>query len=281
MPTQIDPSNGATTVFPARHAAEVTSGTRLLRRTSHEAVAATRLPEDTPPTLGHLGVLADVAAGQCLSPALPAGQDVRTIGLHLHLSAAPPVGGLVIGVGEPRMLSHGIGLATAQMHLADGTPIAISTLRFMVVEAATHVPDPDPSDLTQLDALRPPPDWDPALGLGNLRTLGDSADAVLIPKTGSRNAAGVLHGGLHVRALELAARAAAGLPRSDAAPEDFRLMDIDMTYHRPVHVEAATAWQVAAQTVRRGRRAIVATAEIASASGKPHTQAQALFLRGD
>lgn len=83
MPLQIDLPTGTTPAFPARHAAETTSGTRLLRRTPQGAMAVTRLPRDAPPTIGHLGVLADVAAGQCLSPALPTGQDVQIGRAHV------------------------------------------------------------------------------------------------------------------------------------------------------------------------------------------------------
>lgn len=269
-------------LFPPRHAAEELTATRLQRRGVEGASAVTRLPSGVAPTLGHLGVLADVAAGQSLSPALPPGQDVRTISMHLQLLHPLPEAALVFGEGRPRHLDADTGLATAEMTLADGTVVALSTVRFMRVEATTHVPDPERR--FPLGGLAIQSDWDAALGLGDSKqgatgAVGDPTaedDGVLVvrPHERTRNAAGVLHGGLHVRVLELACRRTAGLPAQNGP---FRLADLDVTYHRPLLVDGTTDHRLHGRLIRAGRRIIVAEARLEDPRGRLLTQAHASY----
>lgn len=264
----------STPLFPPRHAAEELTGTRLQRRTADGATAVTRLPSGAAPTLGHLGVLADVAAGQCLSPALPPGQDVRTISLHLQLLRPMPEAALVLGDGRPRHLDADTGLATAEMTLIDGAAVALSTLRFMRVEATTHVPDPH--GRSPLGELMVPPDWDESLGSTDSVDDDGTGVQILRPHERTRNTAGVLHGGLHVRVMELACRRAAQLPLADG---EFRLADIDVTYHRPLLVDGQSDHRLHGRLIRRGRRIIVAEAWLEDPRGRLLTQAHASFTR--
>lgn len=267
------PSPDGTALFPQRHAAEQLTATRLQRRSVEGASAVTRLPSGVAPTLGHLGVLADVAAGQSLSPALPPGQDVRTISMHMQLLRPLTEAALILGDGRPRHLDEMTGLATAELAQADGAVVALSTIRFMRVEAMTHVPDPHAR--FPLSELATPADWDPRLGIADPENEEKGAQ-LLRPDAGTRNAAGVLHGGLHVRALELACRRAAQLPLADG---DFGLADIDLTYHRPLPVDESTDHRLQGSLVRRGRRILVARAWLEDPRGRLLTEAQASFTR--
>jgi acyl-coenzyme A thioesterase PaaI-like protein len=85
----------------------------------------------------------------------------------------------------------------------------------------------------------------------------------------------MMFGGLHVRALELTMRAAAGFIPGQ---QDYRLTDIDATFHRPVPIDGCTMIMMHGSVQRRGRRVVVVTGTLKTGDGRVLTSAQGTFL---
>jgi acyl-coenzyme A thioesterase PaaI-like protein len=275
-PTGLSPEillEPGTAVFPPRHPAEQLTGCRIHTRTHGAATAVMVLPTRTIPSLGHLAVLADVATGQAVVGDLRAGQGIRTVGLHLHLAGALTAGAFVRAWGERVSFDGSNGLSRSSLYAPDGTVAAIATGRFMVVEDQHRSFDHPPTE--PLEAITIPEEWDAALGIQAQQRFEDRALLTALPGEHARNRAPMMFGGLHVRALELAMRAAAGFTPGQ---EGCRLTDIDVTFHRPVPIDGRTLIMANGSVQRRGRRVVVVTGTLETGEGRVLTSAQGTFL---
>lgn len=275
-PTGLSPEillEPGTPMFPPRHPAEQLTGCRIHSRTHGAATAVMVLPTRTLPSLGHLAVLADVATGQAVVGDLGAEQGIRTVGLHLHLAGTLEIGTFVRAWGERVSFDGSNGLSRSTLCASDGTVSAIATGRFMVVEDQYRPFDNPPKE--PLEAITIPEEWDAALGIQAQQRSKDWALLTALPLEQARNRAPMMFGGLHVRALELTMRAAAGfIP----APKSYRLTDIDVTFHRPVPIDGRTMIMMHGSVQRRGRRVVVVTGTLQTGDGQVLTSAQGTFL---
>lgn len=261
-----------TQVFRARHPAEEITGCRVHSRSMEGATALMALPTGTAPSLGHLGMLADIATGQALMGGIRAGQGIRTVGLHLHLAGTLKSGTFIRGWGEQVFFNGNNGLSRGTLYSPDGAISAIATGRFMVVEDHHSPYDSRTEPLTTVVVPR---EWDTAFGIQTQHTSQGQAVLVVVPKERTRNRAPIMHGGLQVRALELAMRAAGGFAADTISN---RLSDIAVTFHRPVPIDGHTTILATGAVQPRGRRIVIVTGALESEDGRVLARAQGSFL---
>lgn len=263
-----------TLLFPPRHGAEVLTAVRIHSREPGIATAVTRLPMAEHASLGQLGVLADVAAGQAVVDKVPEGHGIRTLGLHLHLAGNLVPGSTVRAWGQTLNYDQNTGLTSATMCDEDGCLVATTTGRFMVVPDQLRSTGDVATEL--LGDLAVPEPWDWALGIQDLARTDEGVAITGMPHESSRNRAPMMHGGLQVRALELALETAVA---PSPGEQGWRLADLDVFYHRPVPVDGHSTLVVRARVIRQGQRASVAAGTLETTEGRLLTGAQATFLR--
>lgn len=259
------------TVLAARHPADALTGCRVESRGHDIATAVLALPEQAA-SLGHLGMLADVSTAQAMASAVPDGQGFVTLALHLHLVGTVSPGSYVRGIGERLSFDGTSGLSRALLTNPDGSIAAAATGRFMVVEVGTK--NTGTVRRQPLADLEPPGDWDWALGIVSREHADGTAVLRAVPHPDVRNQAPMMHGGVHLRALELAMRAAIGEPGRQPV-----LADLDVAFHRPAPADGETAVLLRGAVERRSRRVITATGSLETTDGRLLSSGRATFLR--
>lgn len=259
------------TVHAPRHPADALTGCRVESRGHDSATAVLALPEQTA-SLGHLGMVADICTAQAMAGAVPEGQGFVTLGLHLHLVGSVVPGSYVRGVGERLSFDGTSGLSRALLTNPDGSIAAAATGRFMVVEERTKTTGTIRRQ--PLADLKAPDDWDWALGIVSSEHSGGTAVLRAVPHSNVRNHAPMMHGGIHLRALELAIRAAIEEPGRQPV-----LTDLDVAFHRPVPADGETAVLLRGAVERSSRRVITATGSLETTDGRLLSSGHATFLR--
>ncbi|MFC9760218.1 hotdog domain-containing protein [Rhodococcus jostii] len=268
-----------------RHPAEILTGCRVTARGEDWATAAMVLPRfDSAPEipLGWLGILADSAAAQALGRLFAQGFDVRTVDLRLDaVAAVPPPGAVVTAHGEMISSDHRTGLSSVRLHGPDGTDIAVGTARFLVVPGQ---PPPGPSVTTVRDsAVRTSvvpdlPSLDEIFGItASVRHEETSTLTAELPAA-LCNKHGIVHGGLHISLIDHVMRALVGHSGTQRAPGAPELLDLTLTYQRPIVPAVDATVLLRATAERRGRRITTVNAAVQTLSGRVLTSGQGTFL---
>lgn len=266
-------------VRPPRHPAEELTGCRLAIGDAEPVGVHMPLPQDAAASLSHLAVAIDVAAGQAAARQLPGPETaLRTLSLNLQLGAPPAAGTWVSAHGRLRSQKGRSLLTSCEILDASGDLVALGTGRFIIVDVPRRgLPTPAP---VPLDRSALPPAWDDALGLGDpQQQTEDPAQTPITvrsaaPSAATDNGAGMVHGGVQVRALELAMRSAleAGSP-----PRALSLSDVAVVFHRPVPLDSGAGVQTRSSVRRTGRRVSVAEASLMDADQRLLTTAEGIF----
>lgn len=270
------PSPPDTLVLSARHPADELSSCRLHSRSPEGATSLMILPGDMRPSLGHLGMLADISTAQAVAVGLQPGSGIRTLGLQLHLAQNLKPGELIHGSGEQLSFDDISGLSRSTMTADNGMASAIATGRFIVVQEQYAAPGS--STLEPLSTVPTPSCWDDAYGIQEREVSDGRALLTAVPDNIVRNHGPMMHGGMQVRALELAMSAAAGPP---AGPPGFTLTDINITFHRPVPVDGDTPIFMRGEVQRRGRRTVIVTATLETPEGRLLSSSEGVYLAGN
>src|SRR5699024_1752148 len=123
------------------------------------------LPYDVAPSLSHVAVAIDTAAGEAAAAHLPDRRSaIRTLSLNARLTASLSAGSWMQVYGHVRAVRGRSIVATAEAFDAAGDLAAIGTCRFVVVDQPRST-SPEGST-SPLDRSAVPSSWDAALGLG-------------------------------------------------------------------------------------------------------------------
>lgn len=303
MPDLDSPEFATPLVLPPRHPAEELTGCRLQAGDAASPIVHMPLPHEAAPSLSHLAVAVDIAAGQAAARCLPGPHTaLRTLALNLQLGAALTPGTWVAAHGHVRAHQGQSILTSCEVFDADGALLGLGTGRFMIVDVPRQ-PAPTVAP-AQLDASVIPPSWDAALGLGVpvLReaagTQGSVTTQSAAPSPATDNAASMVHGGVQIRALELAMRSALSSNRAaspnaaqgpDPAPgvdgassvrglaQGTVLSDVAVVFHRPVPIGSDAGVEARSSVRRRGRRVAVAEASLVGPDHKLLCTAEGIF----
>lgn len=266
-------------VRTARQAAEELTGCRVEIPATDQATAHMPLPGDVAPSLSHVAVAIDAAAGQAAASNLTeGGTAIRTLSLNAQLTGPLTAGSWLRVVGRTQALQGRSIVASAEAFDAAGDLVALGTCRFIMVDHPRSTSSGGSS--TALDRSVVPNSWDAALGLGDAGPArgADSADGLTVrsaaPQASTDNAASMVHGGVLVRALELGMHSALGV--EDADP-DAVLNDVAVVYHRPVPLGGGHGVQARSSLRRTGRRVSVATASLVGPGQRLLTTGEGIF----
>lgn len=296
MPDVDSPEVQIPLVHPPRHPAEELTGCRLQVADTDAPVVHMPLPHDVAPSLSHLAVAIDIAAGQAAGSRLVSPHTaLRTLALNLQLGAPLTPGTWISAQARIRAHQGQSILASCEFFDAEGALLALGTGRFMIVDVPRQQRSAVPA--AELDRSVIPPSWDAALGLGDpVSQVGEhTQDSVstrsAAPNAATDNAASMVHGGVQVRALELAMHSTLGLKSGpglksaagggsalDAGrpyPESV-LSDVAVVFHRPVPI-GDTGVQARSTVRRRGRRVAVAEASFVGSDHKLLCTAEGIF----
>lgn len=234
-----------------------------------------RMPQA--PTLGHLGVLADISVAQGIRDGLEAGQAMRTLSLHVELLERPRPGETLRGAGT-LLSSHPAGIVARGVIVGeDGRQVAEALGRFMSVDGSGYTVDAE-TPTEPWGEVDSPRDWAWALPLEG-PIPDDDADTAsfhLIPAPETGNSAQMMHGGVQLRLHELAGGRL--LPTAeDTSP--YLPVSVATTYHRPVPI-AGQRLDVEVEVVRRGRRVAVTRTRVHGPEGKLLSSAEIIWARG-
>lgn len=266
-------------VHSPRHPADELTGCRLHATESDEASVHLPLPHDVAPSLSHVAVAIDTAAGEAAAAHLPnRGSAIRTLSLNAQLTASLTAGSWLQVYGRVRAVRGRSIVASTEVFDAAGDLVALGMCRFVVIDQPRST---GPAGSTSaLDRSAVPSSWDAALGLGDALP-GSSADSgnpttvrSAAPQASTDNAASMVHGGVLVRALELGMHSALG--RADADPQAV-LSDVAVVYHRPVPLGAGNGVQAPSSLRRTGRTVSVAAAALVGPDQKLLTTAEGIF----
>lgn len=266
-------------VRTARQAAEELTGCRVEIPVTDQVTAHLPLPDDVAPSLSHVAVAIDAAAGQAAASHLVSyGTAVRTLSLNAQLTGALTAGSWLRVVGRTRAVQGRSIVASAEAFDAVGDLVALGTCRFITVDHPRSTSSG--GSPTALDRSAVPNSWDAALGLGDA-VAGRSTDAgypltvrSAALQASTDNAASMVHGGVLVRALELGMHSALGVEDADS---DAVLNDIAVVYHRPVPLGEGHGLQAQSSLRRRGRRVSVASASLVGPGQRLLTTAEGIF----
>lgn len=263
-------------VYPPRHAAEELTGCRLQVEDSEQRVVWVPLPQGA--SLAHLVVAIDTAAGQAAAQHLPSRDfALRTLALNAQLAGPLIPGSWYRVIGSVRSCGEQLILVTCEVYDAADTLCALGSVRFVVVSS----PRKSGSALSpeMLDVSAVPASWDAALGLG--ADVTDSLDGLQVrtaaPQASTDNGASMVHGGVQMRALELAMRSALGIGPTGQP----MLSDVAMVFHRPVPLGAETGIELHSGVRRQGRRAAVAHAGYVGPGQRLLSTAEGIFTAED
>lgn len=265
-----------TVVLGPRHPADELSSCRLVTRNSDGTTSLMVLPEVVDPSLGHLGMLADVSTAQALTRGLKPGTGIRTLSLQLHLAQSLTPGELVCGKGTQLSLDDIGGLSQSILTSVHGTPLVTATGRFVVVREPYS--QPQAPIFEPLDDVPTPQSWDTFYGVYDKKNAENSCQLTAVPSISVRNHGPMMHGGMQVRALEIAMAEAAGVGEESS---EFFLSDISVTYHRPVPVDGHSPIMLKGKVVRRGRRTLITSAAIETPEGRLLSSAEGIYLPRD
>ena len=191
-------------VHQPRQAAEELTGCRVQVPDSDTGSDHVRvhlpLPEAVAPSLSHVAVAIDAAAGQAAARHLSSRSTaIRTLSLNAQLTAPLTAGGWLRVVGRPRALQGRSILASTEVFDSAGDLVALGTCRFVVVDQArSGSPGAAPEALSPLAI---PESWDAALGLGAAVSEGipSSGEPMTVrpaaPEATTNNGASMVHGG--------------------------------------------------------------------------------------
>ena len=272
-------------VHQPRQAAEELTGCRVQVPDSDTGSDHVRvhlpLPEAVAPSLSHVAVAIDAAAGQAAARHLSSRSTaIRTLSLNAQLTAPLTAGGWLRVVGRPRALQGRSILASTEVFDSAGDLVALGTCRFVVVDQPrSGSPGAAPE---ALNPLAIPESWDAALGLGAAVSEGipSSGEPMTVrpaaPEATTNNGASMVHGGVLVRTLELGMHSALGV--ADADPQSV-LHDVAVVYHRPVPLGADAGVQAQSRVRRAGRTVSVAAASLVGPEERLLTTAEGIFGR--
>lgn len=238
------------------------------------ATATMTLPSDgagRAPSLGWLGVLADVATGRAIMARTPVDVYCQTVSLRLDLGDHPAVfGSSLTGVGEVVAMTDAFALCHVLVHDEGGRTTAAGTARFA---------------LTRLDGVDVGDDGPPVGHAGSAADLerllrlepaaapGGRTAYLTLPSADLGNQHGVVHGGVHAGFADVVlSRAVAAASGTTSAT----LLDLSLTYHRPAPIDG-TLLRVEGVVDRLGRRVAVASGTISTESGTLLTSAYGTF----
>lgn len=282
MPDVDSPEATIPLVHPPRHPAEELTGCRLQAGDTGAPIVHMPLPHGVAPSLSHLAVAVDIAAGQAASLRLPGPHTaLRTLALNLQLGADLTPGTWVAAHGHIRAHQGQSILTSCEVFDAEGALLALGTGRFMIVDVPRQPPSTVPP--AELDRSGIPTSWDAALGLGDPvpqeadDTPGLVTTRSAAPSAATDNAASMVHGGVQVRALELAMQSALGL---DSPAQAEVLSDVAVVFHRPVPIRTGTGVEARSSVRRRGRRVAVTEASLVGADQKLLCTAEGIFTAG-
>lgn len=271
-------------VHRPRQAAEKLTGCRVQvtdKDTDADHVTAhLPLPDDVAPSLSHVAVAIDAAAGHAAARHLTSSTSIRTLSLNAQLTAALTAGSWLRVVGRSRALQGRSIVASTEVFDAADNLVALGTCRFVVIDQPRSTSPEAISEV--LDQSVVPRSWDAALGLGQA-TSGNSAGTgesltlrSAAPAATTDNAASMVHGGVLVRALELGMHSALGV--ADTDPETV-LSDVAVVYHRPVPLGADTGIRTQSSVRRKGRSVSVAAASLVGPEQRLLSTAEGIFGR--
>lgn len=286
-------------VHPPRHPAEELTGARFQVTETEAAIVHMPLPREVAPSLAHLAVAIDTAAGQAAGRRLT-GPDtaLRTLSLNLQLAADLASGTWVAAHGSIRAQQGQSLLTSCEVFDDQGVLLALGTGRFMIVDVPRSRRPAVPP--IALDRSVIPSSWDPALGLGDpAPEAGGTAQNMVTtrsaaPSPATDNAASMVHGGVQVRALELAMHSALEAAGADAERADSPaeagsapglgrlavgpvLSDVAVVFHRPVPLGDDGGVQARSSVRRKGRRVTIAEASLVNRDHKLLCTAEGIF----
>lgn len=261
---------GAGRVFVSRHPAERLTAVRVRWRDEEGAHAVMPTPAGVPTTIGHYGMLADVTCAQSVVAGLPPRRSIRTINLQVHLIRPVRPGTLLHAHGRRMLLDDSTALSQVQIQVEGGQPVAAATARFLVLDEPHDHAVLD--EVENQDALVPAPTWDHALNV-----TVDGPDTILArPTAATGNSVGTLHGGMHVRLLDLAVR---HWLRDQTLPHA-RLTDLAVSYHRAGPTDGRTRVWARVEQIRRGRRTASLRLVVQDREGRILSGAEGTLLLG-
>lgn len=216
-------------------------------------------------SLGQLGVLVDIVCGRAVIVRLAPGQGCRTASLRIDaLDEVPHPGDRITVRARAHTLGPAFAVTNAEVRAADGRLVALVTGRFAVVSEAPAGDQGAPCAPTDLP-LQPSP-------LVPLHAQHEADRSLLTFRPDPRlaNPRDHVHGGIHALFAEAALTSAVN--RGAEGPA--RLLDLTLTYHRPIVIDGSEI-SVEGVVERRGRRLVVAAATMRSAAGKVLSTAHA------
>ncbi|MDQ0616703.1 PaaI family thioesterase [Arthrobacter globiformis] len=257
--------------------AEILSGSRLEAAGDEWSLGSMQLPSEAIPdeiSLGLFGVLADMTTGNALARSLPPLTSLRTVNLRMDVvgELATP-GEMVQARGEQLCLNEHSGVSQTTVRRPDGAALLVCTARFIVVP---HQPlEPLLSGQQEAMQLRQSAVVSELLGVTAVAHRGEEVQTLITPSDRMANHHGVVHGGLHVGMADFALRRAA---QGKAGALPVRLVDLALTYHRPIVISQERQLVIRSRVERRGQRVIIVSADIESTSGRLLTSSQGTAL---
>lgn len=271
-----------TLVHSPRQAAEELTGCRLQITTSQDTTVHIPLPREAPPSLSHLAVGIDMAAGQAATHQLTTiDTALRTVSLNAQLTGPLTSGKWFRAVSRTRAHKDHSIVCTCEVFDSTNNLVALGSCRFIVVNAVSGKNPTTPPETLDYTAI--PPSWDSHLGLGksSTRDTNGNPEGIILrpaaPTAATANHTSIVHGGIQVRALELAMRSALKRP-GNALPSV--LSDISVTFHRPVPTGKGTEVTAQSAVLRRGTRLSVAKASFTGPNETLMNTAEGIFIRG-
>lgn len=255
-------------VFVSRHPAERLTGARVRWRDEEGAQAVMPTPAGVPASIGHYGMLADVTCAQSVVAGLASRRSIRTINLQVHLIRPVRPATLLQAHGARLLLDERTALSQVEIHVEGRRLVAVATARFLVLD--------EPHDHAVLDEveaqadLAPAENWDHALNV-----MMDGPDTILAtPTAETGNSVGTLHGGMHVRLLDLAV----GHWLSGRSLPQARLTDLSVSYYRAGPTDGRTLVRARVEEIRRGRRTASLRLRIEDPAGRILSGAEGTLL---
>lgn len=223
-------------------------------------------------SLGWLGTLADVVTGRAIMALTPGNVYCQTVSLRLDVGDRPPVlGERLIATGEVIGATESFALCQARIQGEDGRTVALGTARFALTEVdggdGREVGAPRSGSVATSDDLR---------HLLQMEVLESEPGRVAFgasPSEGLGNQNGVVHGGVHTGYADVLLTQAVASASSADSP---CLLDLTLTYHRPIPIDG-TSLRMEAAVDRLGRRVAVASGTILSPAGTVLTSVSGTF----
>lgn len=229
-------------------------------------------PDGTlPPAV--LGLLADGCLGVTLVRAAPAGIGMVTAHLHLEFTRAVPAGlSYASCTARLRALDASYGLAEGTITDEGGQLLAAATL------GGVLVPAPAAASSSPSGTTAPPPaerpDVDRLLGTAAYSVEEHRAEVTFCASPILANIFGMVHGGMGAlmgaRTIELAVAAGYG-------SGTFRMADLRAVFPRSVPADGGDV-RCAATVLHRGRRLVVARAELLGPDGRVAVTVDATYV---